>query len=143
MSDNNLTVGAGVGLIAGAGAGLVQGAKKAKAILAPYTPAMNAGAVGSDTFIKEQAKYVSNKMSEAGNVAKILKEKSKNIAPQMEYKFKDGFRRMVEHLPDVKKLAKTTKIKSIAILAAAGTAIGTGIALAVNKIKAAKAQKAE
>ena len=135
MSDNNLKVGAGVGLVAGAGAGLARGVKKAKAILAPYTPAMKAGEVGSDTFMKEQADYVANGI-------KALQEKGKEITPKIQYKLKYGFQRMAEHLPDIKKFAKNTKIKSVALLAVAGAAIGAGIATIANKIKGSKADKA-
>lgn len=136
ISDNSVKIGASVGLAAGAGAGVVKGMKKAKAILAPYTPAMNVGEVGSDAFIKEQTDYVTNGI-------KALQDKGKEITPKVQYKLKYGFQRMVEHFPNVKKLVKNTKIKSIALMALAGTAIGAGIAFVVNKIKALKAQKAE
>ena len=141
MTNSNLKVGAGlaagagVGLLAGAGAGLVKGVKSSNKILAPYMPAINAGAVGSDTFVKEQARYVEDGI-------KALQEKGKEITPKLTYKLKDGFRRMAEHLPDVKKLARNTRIKWVAGLAAAGTAVGLGIAAIVNKVKADKSQKA-
>ena len=92
---------------------------------------MKAGEVGSDTFMKEQADYVANGI-------KALQEKGKEITPKIQYKLKYGFQRMAEHLPDVKKFAKNTKIKSVALFALAGTAIGVGIAAITNKIKSSK-----
>ena len=135
MTNSNLKVGAGVGLLAGAGAGLAKGINSAKKILTPYIPAMKAGEVGSDTFVKEQADYVSNGI-------KALQEKGKEITPKIVYKLNYGFERMVKHLPDVQKLARNTKIKWVAGLAAAGAAIGTLGAVIVNKIKGDKSQNA-
>ena len=129
MGNDNLKIGAGVGLLAGAGAGLVKGIKAESKILGHYKPAMNVGVVGSDEFIKEQADYVADGI-------KKLQEMGKEVTPKLQYKLKDGFRRMAEHLPDVKKFAKNTKIKWVAALAAAGAVVGGLIGSLTKKSEA-------
>ena len=115
MSDNsNLAIGAGIGAVAGAGSGLYIGTKQAA---------------------KARSKYVSAAIDKNfSNVLDSFKSSAKRA--KVFDKIRD------KAVSDFSSNAKNTNIKYkyAAIVAAAGAAIGAGIAAIVNKSKANKAE---
>ena len=125
MSDkSNLAIGAGVGAVAGAGAGYLQGNFKATQILGK---------------LKGQAKdvYVNSRLE--ANLDNLTSMYSKSNM-QLDKAWDKIAKAAGENFDKLTNLAKSTKVKWIAGVAAAGTAIGLGVAAIVNKIKANKAE---
>jgi len=131
LDNSNLAVGAGVGTAIGAGAGFIAGAKKAAKIMKPFLD--KKGQESVDAYVKSR---------QAANIAKI----QSTVRASKRF---DTFTRIAEKakadfpsaLENAKKLTKSTKIKYVAIAAAAGAAIGLGIKAIANKIKAKKVQE--
>jgi len=134
MSDNSMKVGAGVGLAVGAGAGVVKGMKKAAEIMKPFIG--TDGKPDLDTYVKSRVNANEADIMKSFTSGKKITDAFKRVAAKAKEDFEPALEKAIKN-------AKTTKVKSIALMALAGTAIGAGIAFVVDKIKAAKAQKAE
>ena len=119
MENSNLVVGAGVGVLAGTGIGLAVGAKKADKVL---------GAVKNLT----KDEYVNTRIN----------ANMDNIHSLKQSKWSETFKKVADKagkdFSEITKKAKSTKNKWIAGLAAAGLAIGAGVAFAASKVNGNK-----
>ena len=124
MENSNLAVGAGAGVLAGAGAGLAVGNIKSTGILA--SQGIKKG-MTQDTFVSSKIKDV----MKSANYKKQSINGKINAKTAAAEKAKEIFTNTVAK-------AKNTKNKWIAGLAAAGLAIGAGVAFAASKINSNK-----
>jgi len=128
-NKNTYTVSTSTGLLAGMGAGVVAGAKASNKVIQDKTPDLIKG------LTKDQ--YVSQRLE--ANMDKIhssmRQSKWKKAFSDVAEKAKADYDKMAEA---VAKKAKSTKIKWIAGLAAAGLALGAGAALVSSKAKSEK-----
>lgn len=106
--------------------------------------------VSNKSYVKSHEKYAQNpeNINIATKVSKIVTKITKKILKKPEYKeYKEEVKKLTEQFnegegkelfSEVKQLGKKVKlnyVKNIALIAAAGTAIGAGVACIINKVK--------
>ncbi len=134
MENQNLLIGQGIGVATGAAVGAGIGIKKASTLLKPYA---KIAPQGTDAFFKNQVSYVAEELKTAKAKGLINKGDFQGYKV-VKQSIIDKYNALSKKLPSVVEKAKSTKIKWIAGLAAAGLAIGTAATLIYNKVKADK-----